>query len=240
MKIRSPLLNKIAAKTIVAVLRLLFRTVSVTIHKAESNTAAYEPLDEKFLYAVWHDTLVFPLFCGRAYDMSTLVSQHRDGSLLASSMECLGVSAVRGSSSRGGAKAMRQMIESAKSLHITITPDGPRGPRRELKSGIVFLASHTNRRIVPIGAATSRCWRLKGSWTDLVIPKPFSKVHFVVGPAVSVPAGLSKDDLRSATQDVDQRLHDTQELADHLAAGQDVNVTDLLDQAADREFKTAA
>lgn len=227
MKIRSPLLNKLAAKAIVILLRLIFRTVRVTIHHAEPKTVPYEPHEEKFLYAVWHDSLAFPLFCGRLHDTSTLVSRHRDGSLLASAMECLGVGAIRGSSSRGGALAMRQLIDSAKHTHIAITPDGPRGPRRELKSGIVFLASHSQRRILPSAGATSRFWRLKGSWTDLIVPKPFSKVHLVVNHAISVPAGLSKSELQAATEQVNQRMHETQALADRLAAGEVCDVTEL-------------
>lgn len=222
MKIRSRLLNKLAAKGLVATLRMLFRTTRIRIHAMDADTVAYEPLPEKFLYPVWHDTLAFPLFCGPIHDMSTLVSQHRDGSLLAFAMESLGVAAVRGSSSRGGARAVRQLIDTADSVHITITPDGPRGPKRELKSGIVFLASHMNRRIVPVGAAASRCWRLRGSWTNLVIPKPWSKVHFVTGKAITIPPKLSKEQLRELTAHVQQQLDATQTCAEQLANG-DVN-----------------
>ncbi|MDA1015280.1 MAG: lysophospholipid acyltransferase family protein [Planctomycetota bacterium] len=228
MKIRSRLLNKFAAKCTVGLLRMLFRTTRIRIHPMEARTVAYEPLDEKFLYPVWHDSLAFPLFCGPIHDMSTLVSQHRDGSLLAFAMESLGVAAVRGSSSRGGARAVRQLIDSAKQVHITITPDGPRGPKRELKSGIVFLASHMGRRIVPVGAAASRCWRLHGSWTDLVIPKPFSKVHFVTGKAITIPAKLSKDQLRDLTVIVEQQLHATQSCAERLANGLISSIDELL------------
>lgn len=242
MKIRSSLLNKLAAKAIVALLRVIFRTVRVTIHQAESATAAYEPLDEKFLYAVWHDGIVFPLFCGPIHDMSTLVSQHRDGSLLATAMECLGVAAVRGSSSHGGAEAMRQMVETAKRLHITITPDGPRGPRRKLDGGIIRLSSKAQRRIVPVAGAASRCWRLKGNWTDLVIPKPFSKVHFVVGPAISIRPRMPKTELGSTAQHVEQCLQATQLAADRLAAGEQVEITELchMTESGDTPARAAA
>jgi len=90
-------------------------------------------------------------------------------------------------------------MKATEDKHVIITPDGPRGPRRQMSHGIVFLASRTGRRVVPTGYSCSRCWRVKGSWTDLVIPKPFAKVFLLAGDAIKVPPGLERDELRPYT-----------------------------------------
>ena len=71
-------------------------------------------------------------------------------------------------------------MKTARDHHIVITPDGPRGPRQAMKSGIVYLASRSGREIIPVAHGCSRGWRVKGSWTDMMIPKPFSRVYGLV------------------------------------------------------------
>ncbi len=105
------------------------------------------------------------------------------------------MSSVRGSTKHGGASAVRQMMTTAKDKHIVITPDGPRGPRRKMQSGIVFLASHTGRAIVPTAYACIRSWRIKGSWTDLMMPKPLTKIFLMAGEPVEVPPDLSREEV---------------------------------------------
>ena len=124
-----------------------------------------------------------------------LVSQHQDGSYLVEAMQYFHVDAIRGSTSRGGARALRQLLDASGRTHIFITPDGPRGPRRQLKDGIVFLASHTGQTIIPTACACGNAWVIRGSWTDLVIPKPFATVHMLLGTPFVVPADLSRDEL---------------------------------------------
>ena len=77
-----------------------------------------------------------------------------------------------------------------------VTPDGPRGPRRQMSVGIVFLASHTGRAVVPTAYSCSRRWTFKGNWTDLVIPKPFAKVFLLAGDPIKVPPALGRDELQ--------------------------------------------
>ena len=82
---------------------------------------------------------------------------------------------------------MRQLIREAEGKHIVMTPDGPRGPRRELSAGVVFLAAHSGRAIVPAAFTCESGWRFGVGWTDLLVPKPFSKVYLLTGEPIRIP-----------------------------------------------------
>jgi len=128
--------------------------------------------------------------------MAALTSRHADGSFVAAVLRLIGISTVRGSTNRIGPGALRELMRTTEDKHIVITPDGPRGPRRQMSNGIVFLASRTGRGVVPTASSCSRCWRVKGSWTDLVIPKPFARVFLLTGNPVKVPPALGREELQ--------------------------------------------
>ena len=129
---------------------------------------------------------------------------------------------IRGSSSRGGAEAMKQLIELVDDRHICITPDGPRGPRHELKPGIVFIASKSGRRIVPSIYAADREWRIKGSWTDQMIPKPFSNVHLFTADAIEIPAELSREQIEQYVNKVQSEMDQLYEKCQRFLRGEEV------------------
>lgn len=205
MKIRSQLVTKVAAWLIVRSIRMLYLTVRRDEVVVDPDTIAYhEHVRERYLYCTWHDSIVMPLFHAKPFHMAALVSGHQDGSYLAESMHFLRVTPVRGSSGKRGVNGLRAAITKAADFHITITPDGPRGPRRTMKNGIVFLASRTGNAIVPMAFRVSRCWKIAGRWTDLVIPKPFSKVTIFLGEPVRIPQNLDTAGLEAHTQRVQQ------------------------------------
>lgn len=171
----------------------------------------------RFLYCIWHDQILFTLFCGKTVKMAGLVSKHSDGSLLADALVALEILPVRGSTSRGGTQALRNLIVTAKDYHIAITPDGPRGPRHQMKSGIVFLASQTGRTIVPVAQACKNCWRIKGSWTDMIVPKPFGKICAIVGEPIPVPANLDRAGINRYTQLLQDRMEELETQANEFA-----------------------
>lgn len=111
---------------------------------------------------------------------------------------------------------MRQLIREAEGNHIVMTPDGPRGPRRELSPGVVFLASHSGRAIVPAAFTCERGWRFGVGWTDLLVPKPFSKVHMLTGEPIRIPPDA---DLRSEVTRVQAAMLAMNDRGDQLAAG---------------------
>jgi len=159
----------------------------------------------RYVMCVWHDCLLLPTFAAprRLREMTCcLVSQHQDGSYLANAMALLGYSTVRGSSRRGGARALRQLIADTAGKHIVITPDGPGGPRREMKPGAVYVAAQLGRQILPSAYGASRGWYWKGSWTDMLIPKPFSTIYLVMGSPIDVPADPTREQLHEIVQQV--------------------------------------
>jgi lysophospholipid acyltransferase (LPLAT)-like uncharacterized protein len=207
LKIRSPFLTKLAVAAFARSVQLLFCTLRREFHEEKPGTNPYAASGpERFLYCVWHDSLIVPIFAGRHTCSSALVSRHQDGSYIAGILRIVGVSSVRGSTKHGGASAVRQMVTTAKDQHIVITPDGPRGPRRKMQSGIVFLASHTGRAIVPTTYACIRSWSIKGSWTDLMMPKPFTKVFLLAGEPVKVPPDLSRQEVARYTALVQKEM----------------------------------
>ncbi len=208
MKIRSLWLTRIAACLIVTSLRALFATCRREFAWLPGLNGYDPDLPDRFLYCVWHDEIAFPLFMGRPYYMSALVSKHQDGSYLSESMRWLHVTPYRGSTNRGGAQAVRQLIGAAERLHITITPDGPRGPQRTMKDGIVFLASRSGQAIVPMAFGCRRGVRIKGTWTDMLLPLPFTRVYLASAQPIHVPSDLSREQLVDYTARVQQAMDD--------------------------------
>jgi hypothetical protein len=152
--------------------------------------------------------------------MVTLVSQHQDGSFLTYAMKYFDLGTVRGSTNRGGTAALRTLIDEARKQHICMTPDGPRGPRRIISPGIIALASLSQVPIIPCLFAASRFWRFKGSWTDLILPKPFSTTHGVIGQPLLVPKGLSRDGIEQFRLQLQCEMDRLQPLADAFARGE--------------------
>ncbi len=170
-----------------------------------------------FLYCVWHDSMIVPTFGGRHRRTAALTSQHMDGSFVAHVLRFVGISTIRGSTNRISPGAIRKLIKTAESKHLVITPDGPRGPRRKMSVGIVFLASHTGRAIVPTAYSCTRYWTIPGNWTDLVIPKPFSKVFLMAADPVEVPAELDSSQLREQADLIQSTMDSLNSTAECLA-----------------------
>jgi lysophospholipid acyltransferase (LPLAT)-like uncharacterized protein len=147
------------------------------------------------IYALWHARLLPLVFTHRGRGAAVLVSRHRDGELITRIIERLGYVAARGSSTRGGEEGLREMIEWAERKRLlAITPDGPRGPAERVKPGLVYLASRTGFPILPVAAASRRCWRLR-SWDGFRVPKPFARVIVAYGAPIPVAADLDRDAL---------------------------------------------
>jgi lysophospholipid acyltransferase (LPLAT)-like uncharacterized protein len=143
------------------------------------------PPNERYIGALWHNRLLLLPFVIKRFlperRGAALISGSRDGALLADLVERFGFEVVRGSSSKKGVSAIRQLAEViASGKDVVITPDGPRGPAYELGQGIVFLAQQSGAEVVPINMEYSSSWRVK-SWDRFVLPKPFSTVRVIFG-----------------------------------------------------------
>lgn len=221
MKIRNRTLNRLLARALCTLLRGLLRTCRVEVREQESRTSPYTPNQPaRYLYCLWHDMIVLHTFAAPHYDLAALVSRHRDGGYLADAMNALGVRPVRGSSSKGGAEAVKEIVAELDGWHVAITPDGPRGPRRKVKPGILWLAARTGRPIVPTVGVCSNAWRIRGSWTDLTIPKPFSRVLMLGGPFLHVPADLDRDALPRYAEALETEMARLESLAARMLRGE--------------------
>jgi lysophospholipid acyltransferase (LPLAT)-like uncharacterized protein len=141
------------------------------------------------VFLLWHEVLLPLLWHHRRQDIAIVVSENRDGQYLADFALALGYRAVRGSSSRGAARALLGAVRELQAGRaVAFTPDGPRGPRRELKVGVVAAAQRGGGVIVPIHARADRAWRLD-SWDRFLIPQPGALVTVVYGRPFEVEPG---------------------------------------------------
>lgn len=187
------------------VLRLLCWTLRIEEQPAGSSRRMFSE-GPKGIIAFWHATMLVLVYQGQGQGIRVLISRHTDGEYIARVIKNMGFGVVRGSSTRGGAGAMINMVKEAEDGHfLAVTPDGPRGPREVAQSGIIFLAKKTGLPILPIGLGYSNCWRLP-SWDGFRIPKPFSRVVLAFGEPIRVPPELGEEELEDYRQKLEKSL----------------------------------
>ena len=165
----------------------LIRAVSFTLRVRVVDEAGFfsNAHQGRYIFTFWHNRMfvlprAFERFYGARKGAVVLTSASKDGALLAEFMKRFGIGNVRGSSSRRGAAALRELNELlAGGSDVIITPDGPRGPRYQLGQGIIFLARKSACPIMPIRVEYSRCLRLK-SWDRFMIPFPFARADITL------------------------------------------------------------
>ncbi len=157
------------------------------------------------IYVFWHENILMPLFLRGHSNISMLLSRHADANVLDRVARMMGFGVVRGSTFRGGSAALRELAERAATGSLTITPDGPRGPRRRLAAGCVFLASTLGIPIVAMGLGYDRPWRA-GTWDRFAIPRPFSRARGVVSRAIRIPPELDRDGIERHRQGIERLL----------------------------------
>jgi lysophospholipid acyltransferase (LPLAT)-like uncharacterized protein len=164
------------------------------------NGAAYAAEHAKgrsVVLVLWHGTMLPLLYHHRGRRIAILISEHTDGEIIARVAERLGLSLVRGSSSRGAARALVALGRALDSgSDVAITPDGPRGPARSVAPGALIAAQRSGAPIVPLVVSAKRAWRLK-TWDTFMIPKPFSRVTIAYG----TPTPVAGESARSAAED---------------------------------------
>jgi lysophospholipid acyltransferase (LPLAT)-like uncharacterized protein len=142
-----------------------------------------------------------------------------------------GIQPVRGSTSRGGLEAVREIL-SLPDLHLAMTPDGPRGPRRQMKEGIIYIASRSGRPVIPTALLADRYWSVPGSWTDMMIPKPFSKVLLISGTPIMIPEQLPREEMSAWAELLQSEMERLDGLA-HRILGGDESAAALIDRTGD-------
>ena len=171
-----------------AVYRLWARTLRLKVE--DPHQVREFVRNQPVIFAIWHNRL---LMLPRVFDPSFptrqsygLISASRDGDLIARFIEWSGYGTIRGSSSRKGVIALRQLVDTlADGSNVLVTPDGPRGPVYHVSQGIIFLAQKSGAAIVPIHMEYSSAWRLK-SWDRFAVPRPFATLRAIFGEPLRV------------------------------------------------------
>jgi lysophospholipid acyltransferase (LPLAT)-like uncharacterized protein len=193
---------------------------------------------EPRIYVFWHEYILVPLSLRPHCDIVILVSRHRDAEVLARVGGHLGFGCVRGSTTRGATAALLELTRRGKKSHLAITPDGPQGPRREMAQGALYLASQSGMPIVPMGFGMARPKRMK-SWDRFAIPRPFSRVRCVIGPAIRIPPQLSRDALEDARLRVESIMNDLTLEAEAWAEQGGTRAGDRAERRRTRVLQTA-
>ncbi len=170
------------------------------------STWKFEGVDEKKdspnIYAFWHRNLLPLIFRRRNEKIGVIVSQSKDGEYVAGPLKVFGFEPIRGSSSRNGANAAKNMIKYVKLNHVAITPDGPKGPIYEIKDGLTFIAYISKKPIIPISIEIDKEWTLH-SWDKFRIPKPFAKIKITYHSKIYIK---SKEEIESAKNTIKKTL----------------------------------
>ncbi|MFO0999781.1 MAG: lysophospholipid acyltransferase family protein [Planctomycetaceae bacterium] len=236
MKIRSRWLNLVLSWTATCGLRLLFLFVKVEHYCVASEGTPYvKPRGkQRFTFSMWHDHIALAAFSLKTYSLAGLISQHRDGGYLADSVMMAGIRPVRGSTSRGGLEAVREIL-SLPELHLAITPDGPRGPRHQMKEGVIYISSRSGRPVVPCALQADRFWSIGGGWTDMIIPKPFSRVVLIAGTPLVVPEETPREDLGAWAELLQSEMSRLESIGQQILAG-DRSAVNAIDRTNDPAY----
>jgi len=174
----------------------IIRALAMTWRVRTVNDSSFRTLRENrkpFIFAFWHGQLLPLLWLHRGEGVAIVISSHRDGEVVAGVAERLGMRTIRGSSTRGAARALLGVVRELESGgEVAMTPDGPRGPARRFASGALVGAQRAGAPIIGIGVSASRAWFLK-SWDRFMIPKPFSRVRVAYSTPTQVLAGSARE-----------------------------------------------
>lgn len=140
----------------------------------------------------WHECLLAPFYLRGRTNSAILTSRHRDAEWLSEAARHLGFVTVRGSTNRGGGKALLELIRSRGTCNVGIACDGPRGPRRKLAQGPIYLSSKLQIPLITYAVGFDRPWRMP-TWDRFAVPRPYSRARVLVSPRVQIPSDLDRE-----------------------------------------------
>ena len=209
------LLNHVLTSVIFFTLRIYAKTLRVQI-EGEEKILEYLAREGTILFACWHQRLFGGFFVPRFFQWKPciMISQSRDGDLISKIVSRLGWIPVRGSSTRGGARALRVMAQNVKKNRIGAhIVDGPTGPARIVKPGLTALARSANAVICPAVVSYQSAWTAN-SWDRFLVPKPFTRVLIRFGSFFNVPDDADRNLLEAIRLQVEQHMIEAYEAAD--------------------------
>lgn len=207
-----PWLYKILITTILRTCRVVFL--------GRDRVAALERAGRTWVFVAWHENTAVAVALERNKRLAAMASDSRDGEYIARSIERLGNIPVRGSSSKGGAKAVKAMTKWLRSGHsAAVTPDGPRGPRRVLQPGVLWIGALSGAPLVPYHVVATREWVLEKTWDHHRIPKPFATVYVVTGEPYDVERQRLQADEAGVLTELARRMAENVAVAERAATG---------------------
>ncbi|MCI0483950.1 MAG: lysophospholipid acyltransferase family protein [candidate division NC10 bacterium] len=195
-------------------IRSLFRSLRMSYVGWEVPDRLIRAEGRRVMGAFWHGRLLMMPFAYPEVPWAIMVSRHADGELISRVAERFGIRSVRGSARRGGAWALLGMVRaSRRGCHLAITPDGPLGPREEVKTGTIELARLAGTPIIPVAFAASH-GKFERSWDRLLVPYPFGRGVFVYGEPVVVPPTAGPEEMEKARTVLEEGLRQVTAVAD--------------------------
>lgn len=214
------MLTQIIAQLIYYTIRLLNLTYRYEFIGLENKEKAKSIHPKKtFAYAVWHQNLIGAIFSHIGEKFTMVISESKDGELVAVTCEKFGHIPARGSSTRGGKRALIEIVRNMnQGFPGALTVDGPKGPAHVVKPGIVEIARLCQCAILPLSPYASSNWVFKKSWDQFRIPKPFSKIVVVIGEPIFIDDKITREHFDDVAIEIGKRIEQGEELAiKHLA-----------------------
>ncbi len=207
MAARNTWLNQLGGLGTAVVTRHWMSTLDYRIAYYDS---AVDPALPEFrgpaIFMFWHEYIPMLFYLRGHSRIAMLLSRHQDAELLSHAARHMGFQTVRGSTGRGGTAALRELIRKGNGMNLAITPDGPRGPRRKMAPGPIYLSSKLGIPLVAIGLGYDRPWRTP-TWDKFAIPRPFSRARVLPSPFLQIPPDLDRDGVEYFRQRVETLLN---------------------------------
>ena len=214
------MMTKILAQIIYWFIRILNFTYRYEFIGLENKSKAKATNEYKtFIYALWHQNLIGSIFSHIGEKFTMVISESKDGELVAVTCEKFGHRPARGSSTRGGKRALVEMVRNMKAGYYgAISVDGPKGPPHVVKLGIIEIAKLCNCPIVPLSPYPEKAWITEKSWDQFRIPKPFSKIVIVIGEPIFITDETPKEQYEEIAMLIAEKVELGEEIAKaHLA-----------------------
>lgn len=207
MKINNPTVNALGGLLATVATRTWMSTLDYKIaYYDRAVDPAFPECRGQKIYLFWHEYILFPFYQRGNCNLAMLLSRHQDAEILSRAACHMRFDTVRGSTRRGGVAAIRELLRKSRRMHLTITPDGPRGPRRRMAPGPIYLASKLRLPLVLMGFGYDRPWRF-ASWDRFALPRPYSRARCILSPDVHVPPELDRDGLEHYRQKTERLLN---------------------------------
>ena len=196
--------------------RLLICSIIFTCKKRTVHLFDIEKLTGPSIFLFWHRHIFFIIYKFRKSMARPLISLSKDGELVAQIAVEFGLNPIRGSSSKGGMRAFLALIRTIRQIknpQILITADGPKGPAKKIKDGIILLAQKTSVPIIPITWNSTRTKIFEKSWDRFMIPLPFSQITFFYGHPIYIPSDLKREDIPAFKLEIEREIRDLEKKA---------------------------